>query len=88
MQCPFLLQAGKVCYCEALADRREDWLRLWSSWARKNAWEELCPLFKDVMKQAGNSPQPLIDDKGSIHPSQIGHINRIGGFHAILADLP
>jgi len=88
MQCPFLLHAGKACYCEVLADRCQDWLRLWSSWVCKNAWEELCPRFKDVMKEAADSPQRLIDDRGSIHPSRIGHINRIGGIHAILADLP
>ena len=88
MQCPFLLQPGEAFYCEVLADRCGDWLRLCSSWVCRHAWEERCPRFRDVMREVDIPAQEFIDDRGCLHPSQIGHINRIGGVNAILTDLP
>lgn len=87
MQCLFLLRAGNACYCEVVSDHREHWRALLSSWVCRNAWEELCPRYRGLIKKAGDPPQPLFDHSETVHTSCIGHLNRIGGYPAIRPDL-
>ena len=84
MQCVFLLRTGEACYCEVLADRYGDGRQLPSSWVCKNTWETHCPYFQDAMDEKGKPVQRVVDEIPGLHPSRIGHLNRIGGYRAIL----
>ena len=70
MQCLFLLRAGNACYCEVVSDHREHWRALLSSWVCRNAWEELCPRYRGLIKKAGDPPQPLFDHSETVHTQQ------------------
>jgi len=83
MQCVFLLRAGKACHCEVLADRYGEERRLSSSRVCENAWESLCPLYQDAM-DTGNERADKVADEIPLHPSRIGHFNRIGGYRVLL----
>lgn len=87
MQCLFLLRAGNACHCEAVTDKKKHGRPLFSSWVCRNAWEELCPHYRGLIKAAGNPPQPLFDPSETLHTSRIGHLNRMGGYQAIRPDL-
>jgi hypothetical protein len=84
MQCVFLVRTGKACYCEVLADRYGDGRDLQSSRMCKNSWEALCPHFQDAMDEEAKCVGSPFDEVSSLHPSCIGHFNRIGGYRVIL----
>ncbi len=80
MQCVFLLQTGNACYCEVLVDKYGDGRELPSSWVcNSNAWKALCPYYQDEMDEEGKPVERVVDEMSGLHPSRIGHFNRIGG---------
>jgi hypothetical protein len=83
MQCVFLLRTGKACYCEVLADRYGDGRQLPSSWVCKNAWEALCTHYQDAVDEEAKPAERVVDEMSGLHPSRIGHFNRIGGYRVI-----
>ncbi len=93
MQCVFLLQTNGRCQCEILTDRYGDGRQLSSSWLCENALEALCPLYRDTIliqdRQADVFDMfDLLDyEMPSLHPSRIGHFNRIGGYRVLLPHL-
>jgi hypothetical protein len=93
MQCVFLLQTDGLCHCEVLADRYGDRQQLSSSWSCQNALETLCPYFQGATLMEDRRVDladmfDLVDyEMPSLHPSRIGHFNRIGGFRALLPNL-
>ena len=84
MQCVFLLRKGKVCHCEVLADQYGVERRIPSSWICENAWESLCPLYQDATDKGKERADDLADEMPRLHPSRIGHFNRIGGYRLLL----
>jgi len=84
MQCVFLLGTDKACQCEVSADRYGEEQRLSSSWVCENAWESLCPLYQDAMDTGDDRPDQVPDRMPRLHPSRIGHFNRIGGYRVLL----
>ena len=84
MQCVFLLRTGNACQCEVLADRYGEERRLSSSWVCENAWESLCPHYQDAMDTGERRADNVADEIPRLHPSRIGHFNRIGGYRVLL----
>jgi hypothetical protein len=84
MQCIFLMHTGKACHCEVLAVRHGDARKLPSSSVCENAWESLCPLYKDAMGTGDDRVDKVADEIPRLHPSRIGHFNRIGGYRVLL----
>lgn len=93
MQCVFLLRRDGVCHCEVLADRYGDGQQLPSSWLCENALEALCPHYRDAIRMESQRVDlvemfDLLDyEMPSLHPSRIGHFNRVGGYRALLPHL-
>ncbi len=84
MQCVFLMQRGKTCYCEVLADRYGDSQPLPSSWVCRNGWKTLCPYYEDAMDEQSSPVEGMAEEMAILHPSRIGHFNRIHGHDVVL----
>lgn len=84
MQCVFLLRTDEACHCEFLADRYGVERRLSSSWVCEHAWGSLCPLYRDATDTGNERVEKVADEIPRLHPSRIGHFNRIGGYRVLL----
>jgi len=93
MQCVFLLRTDRACHCEVLADRYGDGRQLSSSWLCENALEALCPHYQGAIIMETQQVDmldmfDLVDyEMPGLHPSRIGHFNRIGGYRVLLPHL-
>jgi hypothetical protein len=85
MQCVFFVRTGTACYCEVLADRYGDVRQLPSSWVCKKSWETRCPYFQDAMDERVEPNERAAQEMWGLHPSRIGHFNRIRGYRDFLA---